>query len=112
MLEYKKRLCAKKIFASKREFDDFVAQRIFFTFAGWYDLKNKKTLKNSTTHIRGQVKGTDKIRIRKKLLTSAKKREKNERLYYLMQTIASTGLRVSEIKYVTVEAVKKTARRL
>ena len=40
-----------------------------------------------------------------RLLTAAKDR-KNERLYYLMQTIASTGLRVSEIKYVTVDAVR------
>lgn len=35
------------------------------------------------------------------------KDKKNERLYYLMQTIASTGLRVSEIKYVTCEAVSQ-----
>ena len=31
---------------------------------------------------------------------------KNERLYYLMQVICSTGIRVSEHKFVTVEAVR------
>lgn len=31
----------------------------------------------------------------------------NERLYYLMQMIASAGLRVPEIKYVTCEAVSR-----
>ena len=41
-----------------------------------------------------------------RLLTAAKDK-RNERLYYLMQTIASTGLRVSEIKYVTCDAVEK-----
>ncbi len=32
---------------------------------------------------------------------------KNEKLYYLIQTIASTGLRVSEIKFITFEAIKR-----
>jgi len=39
-----------------------------------------------------------------RLLTAA---ESNERLWLLIQTIASTGIRVSELKFVTVEAVKK-----
>ena len=41
-----------------------------------------------------------------RLLIAAKKKN-NQRLYYLMQTICSTGIRVSELKYVTVEAVNK-----
>ena len=32
---------------------------------------------------------------------------KNLRLYYLMQTICATGIRVSEVGYITVDAVKK-----
>ena len=32
---------------------------------------------------------------------------KNERLYLVMQTICSTGIRVSELKYITVDAVHK-----
>ncbi|MDD6736090.1 MAG: tyrosine-type recombinase/integrase [Clostridiales bacterium] len=39
-----------------------------------------------------------------RLLTAAKNKQ-NERLYYLMQTIGSTGIRVSELEYVTCEAV-------
>ena len=42
----------------------------------------------------------------KRLLTAAKDR-KNEKLYYLIQTIASTGLRVSEIKFIRFEAIKR-----
>lgn len=40
-----------------------------------------------------------------RLLRAAQGR-KNERLYFLMQTICSTGIRVSEHKFITVEAVR------
>lgn len=40
-----------------------------------------------------------------RLLEAAKKR-KNTRLYMLMQTICATGIRVSELQFITVEAVK------
>lgn len=42
----------------------------------------------------------------KKLLQAAKE-EKKERIYYLMLTLASTGIRVSELQFLTVEALKK-----
>lgn len=38
-----------------------------------------------------------------RLLAAAKT---NKRLYYIMQTICSCGIRVSELKYVTVQAIK------
>lgn len=41
----------------------------------------------------------------RKLLNTAKN-EKNLKLYYLIQTICATGIRVSEHKFVTAEAVK------
>ena len=40
-------------------------------------------------------------------LVEAAKRRGNERLYYLLQTIAATGIRVSEVKYITAETLKK-----
>ena len=46
-----------------------------------------------------------------KLLEAAKQIE-NQRLYYLMQTICSTGIRVSELKFITVEAVKSRQARI
>ncbi len=39
-------------------------------------------------------------------LLSAAKQKKNSRLYYLMQTICSSGIRVSELSAITLEAVK------
>ncbi len=39
-------------------------------------------------------------------LLVAAKQKKNERLYYLMQTICSSGIRVSELSAITIEAVR------
>ncbi|MBQ8808511.1 MAG: tyrosine-type recombinase/integrase [Clostridia bacterium] len=41
-----------------------------------------------------------------RLLRAAKEKE-NSRLYFVMQTICSTGIRVSELSFITVEAVKQ-----
>lgn len=41
----------------------------------------------------------------KQLLTTAKECG-NERMYMLMQTLCATGIRISELSYITVEAVK------
>ena len=38
-------------------------------------------------------------------LVKAAERKENERLCLVMQTICATGIRVSELKYITVEAV-------
>ena len=64
----------------------------------WYDLK-VKTLKIQRRIFADKEKELTKAEY-ERLLTAAKNK-KNERLYYLMQTIGSTGLRISELKYVT-----------
>ena len=76
----------------------------FFAFMGWYDLK-VKTLKIQRRIFADQSKELTKSEYERLLL--AAKNKQNARLYYLIQTIASTGLRVSEIKYVTCEAVRQ-----
>ena len=40
-------------------------------------------------------------------LTASAKKKHNERLALLIQTICGTGIRVSELRYITVEAIKK-----
>ena len=76
----------------------------FFNFMEWYDLRIKNL------KIQKQIfASTDKeltIAEYDRLLQAAKQK-KNERLYLLMQTICSTGIRVSEVRYVTVEAVAR-----
>ena len=75
----------------------------FFTYHEWYELKIK------TLKIQRQIFASDEKELTKaeyeRLLLTAKK--KSERLYLLMQTICSTGIRISEVSYVTVEAVNK-----
>ena len=102
VIEYKKELC--KRYAVKSVNSMLSSINAFFVFMGWYDLK-VKTLKIQRRIFADKAKELTKTEY-ERLLVAAKDK-KNERLYYLMQTIASTGLRVSEIKYVTVGAVNK-----
>lgn len=74
-----------------------------FMYNNWYDLKIK-ALKIQRRIFVDKKKELTKSEYERLLITA--KNKKNERLYYLMQTIASTGLRVSEIKYVTCDAVR------
>lgn len=74
----------------------------FFNFMEWYDLR-VKNLK-----IQRQIfASTDKELTKAEYdrLLEAAKQKKNERLYLLMQTICSTGIRVSEVRHITVESI-------
>ena len=75
----------------------------FFTFFGWYELKIK-TLKIQRRIFTSSEKELTKSEY-ERLLRAAKSKQ-NERLYLLMQTICSTGIRVSELRYITVAAVQ------
>ena len=76
----------------------------FFNFMEWYDLrvKNLKIQKQIFSSTDKELTKAEYDR-----LLQAAKQKKNERLYLLMQTICSTGIRVSEVRYVTVEAVSR-----
>lgn len=102
VIEYKKELCER--YAIKSVNSMLSSINAFFVFMGWYDLK-VKTLKIQRRIFADKSKELSKSDYERLLI--AAKNKKNERLYYLMQTIAGTGLRVSEIKYVTCEAVRQ-----
>lgn len=102
VIEYKKELCER--YAIKSVNSMLSSINAFFVFMGWYDLK-VKTLKIQKRIFADKSKELSKSDYERLLI--AAKNKKNERLYYLMQTIAGTGLRVSEIKYVTCEAVRQ-----
>ena len=74
----------------------------FFSFMGWHDLK-VKTLKIQKQIFASGEKELTKIEY-EKLLKACEKR-KNKRLFLVIQTICSTGIRISELKYITVSAV-------
>ena len=79
------------------------AVNTFFTFMGWDGLRIKqiKTQRNVYREPQREMTREDYM----KLLNAAMKAG-NLRLYYLMMTLASTGIRISELRFITVEALK------
>ena len=102
VIEYKKELC--NMYAARSVNSMLSSVNAFFVFMSWFDLK-VKTLKIQRQIFADKSKELTKAEYGRLLI--AAKDKKNKRLYYLIQTIASTGLRVSEIKYVTCEAVRE-----
>lgn len=76
----------------------------FFAFHEWHDCR-VKALKIQKQIFASKDKELTKPEYDR--LLAAAKSQGNEKLYLLMQTICSTGIRVSELRFVTVEAVKK-----
>lgn len=74
----------------------------FFTYNEWCDCR-VKSLKIQKQVFVSKDKELTKEEYNK--LLDAARSKKNERLYLLMQTICSTGIRVSELKFITVAAV-------
>ena len=101
VLEYKRIICEN--YSPKSVNSMLSSLNAFFEFLNRYDLK-VKSLKIQRQIFSDKAKELAKCEY-ERLLTAARSK-KNERLYLLMQTLASTGLRVSEIKYITAEAVR------
>ena len=75
----------------------------FFEYNEWHGLK-VKMLKIQKQIFAERSKELTKAEYERLLV--AAKQKKNERLYYLMQTICSSGIRVSELSAITIEAVR------
>lgn len=73
-----------------------------FAFLGWHGLK-VKSLKLQQQVFRPEEKELTKAEYYR--LCTAAKRKRNKRLNLILQTICGTGIRVSELQYITVEAV-------
>lgn len=76
----------------------------FFSFMGWQDCKVKAIKLQRQIYCPEEKELTKAEYVR--LINTAKKKG-NERLNLLIQTICSTGIRVSELQFITVEAVKR-----
>lgn len=74
----------------------------FFRHMGWHEY-TVKTLKIQRDSFRAQNRELSKEEYRRLLDTA--KQEGKTRLYLLMQTICSTGIRVSELQFITVESL-------
>ena len=75
----------------------------FFGFLGWNDCQ-VKTLRIQRRLFREDCKELTRKEYQR--LIAAAQSTGRERLMLLMETICSTGIRVSEVKYITVEALK------
>lgn len=73
----------------------------FFNFCDWCELK-VKTLKLQKQIFASEEKELTKSEY-ERLLKTAK--TQNKRLYYIMQTICASGIRISELKFITVGAI-------
>lgn len=74
-----------------------------FTFLGWTDLKVKSIRLQRQIYCPKEKELTKAEYTR---LVNAAGRKGNERLNLLIQTLCGTGIRVSELQFITVEAVK------
>ena len=102
VLSYKAYLCEKYATASVNSMLSSINS--FFTYLEWYELRVK------TIKVQKQIFTSNEKELTKneyeRLLTAAKSKS-NQRLYLLMQTICSTGIRVSELRFITVEAINR-----
>lgn len=81
-----------------------VAANGFFSFFGRYDLRMKLLRIQKEIFAKEEKELTKGEYIR---LVQAAERKGNMRLSLVIQTICATGIRVSELQYITVESLKK-----
>ena len=75
-----------------------------FAFLGWADLKVKSIKLQRQIYCREEKELTKAEYMR---LVNTAKQKGNERLNLILQTICGTGIRVSELQFITAEAVRR-----
>lgn len=75
-----------------------------FSFLGWYDCKVKAIRLQHQIFCSEDKELTRAEYVR---LIHAAKQKKNDRLNLIIQTICGTGIRVSELRFITVDAVRR-----
>ena len=100
VLDYKSKL--GEVYAVKSANSMIAAMNCFFRFCGWHDLCVKQF------RIQREVYCSEEKELSRaeymRLIEAANARH-NERLNLIIQTICGTGIRVSELEYITVEAL-------
>ncbi len=102
LLEYKALLGEQYALTSANSM--IAAVNAFLHFMGWLDccIKQFKVQKKAFCSEDKELTKAEYIR-----LVNTAKEEGNERLNLILQTICGTGIRVSELQFITVEAVRK-----
>ena len=102
VIEYKAKLISENY--AVRSINSMLASlNSLFEHLNWHDLKVKSIKLQRQIYCKEEKELTKAEYLR--LLNTAKQK-KNERLNLLIQTICGTGIRVSELEFITVEAVK------
>lgn len=101
VMAYKKQLSERYKGSSANSM--LVAVNCLLAFLGWGECR-VKLLRIQRQNFRQAERELTKDEYQR--LLHAAKRKRNERLYLLMQTICATGIRVSEHRFITIEAVK------
>ncbi len=102
VIAYKNKLLSENYAA--RSINSMLASlNSLFSFLGWVDLKVKSIKLQRQIYCPEEKELTKAEYMR---LVHTAKQKGNERLNLLIQTICGTGIRVSELQYITVEAVK------
>lgn len=99
VLEYKQRLMEQ--YATRSVNSKLVSPNSLFVLFGWADCK-VKNLKMQHQAFLTEEKKMSKTEYQRLLLAA----QKDQRLHLIIQTICATGIRVLELKYFTVEAVR------
>lgn len=102
VLEYKAQL--EKDYALTSANSMLAAINSFFKFVGWYECCVKQFKVQRKTYCSEESELTKQEYI---ALVRTAENKKNERLSLLIQTICGTGIRVSELEFITVEAIKR-----
>ncbi len=102
VLEYKKALI--EMYAVTSVNSIISSLNSFFVYHGLFDCK-VKTLKIQRQIFASKDKELTKAEYER--LLEVAKQKKNHKLYYLIQAICSTGIRISELKFLSVEAINQ-----
>ena len=102
LLEYKTSL--EQTYAIRSANSMLAALNSFFRFLGWHDLCVKQFKVQKEAYC-SEEKELTKAEYTALVRTAEQK--KNERLSLVVQTICGTGIRVSELQSITVEAVRR-----
>ena len=102
VLEYKSNLGSSYAVSSANSM--IAALNSFLRFCGWHDLCIKQFKVQRQTYCSEEKELTRAEYLR---LLDAANAKHNERLNLIIQTICATGIRVSELQYITVEALQK-----
>ena len=102
VISYKKHL--QETYAVRSVNSMLASINSLFAFLGWHDLR-VKSLKLQQQVFCPEEKELTKAEYARLCRTAERKH--NERLNLILQTICGTGIRVSELQFITVEAVKQ-----